>query len=84
MKKPKRLQSLKSWYADNFPADELGLELNPSATFDGLFDVLDCHGDVYDYMGVGDSVIRERLFWGLALYIDADYGYILDQWMRGA
>ena len=80
MKKPKRLQSLKSWYVDNFPADELGLELNPSSTFDGLFDVLDCHGDVYDYMGVGDSVVRERLFWGLALYIDADYGYILDQW----
>ena len=84
MRKPKQGQSLKSWYVDHFPDDELGLEISPSATFDGLFETLDCYGDVYEYICVGDSVVRERLFWGLALYIDADYGYVYDQWMKGA
>jgi len=84
MRKPKRGQSLRDWYIDHFPDDELGFEIDPEATFQGLFEALDCYRNVYDYIGVGDSVIRERLFEGLALFIDADYDYIYDQWMKGA
>ena len=75
---------IKDWYLSTYPEDELGRELNPEATFEGLFETLDNYRDVYEYIGVGDSVIRERVFRKLAAYMEADYDYIYGQWLRGA
>jgi hypothetical protein len=71
---------LRDWYTTNFPSDELGIEIDDTATFDGLFETLDRRRDVYDYIGVYDSVVRERLFEKLAELAEMPYSYIYDQW----
>jgi hypothetical protein len=53
---------LKNWYTKNYPTDDLGEEINPNVSFKDLWDCLHNNQDVYKLIGVGDSVIRERLF----------------------
>ena len=54
--------TIREFYVENYPTDELGIELNETPTFAGLLNQLIVRGDVYRYIGVGDSIIRERLF----------------------
>lgn len=77
-------QKLRDYYIVTFPTDELGSEINPLATFEGLFETLDHFRDVYEYIGIGDSIIRERLFTKLSKIMDCNYEYIYDQWLLGA
>lgn len=64
---------LRDWYTTNFQSDELGIEIDATATFDGLFETLDRRRDVYEYIGVHDSVVRERLFEKLAELAEMPY-----------
>ena len=73
---------IKSFYLSDYPDDELGLELS-DATFADVLDALNNGVDVYDIMGVGDSVIRERIFDRLASMLDVDYDVIYDLWLKG-
>ena len=77
-------KSLRKFYVSKFPSDELGREINPKATFLGLFDVLDNYGDVYEYLGVHDSLVRARCFEELARVSQMRYDEIYDQWMLAA
>lgn len=72
---------LKAWYVAAYPADDLAEEMNDGSTFYGLFECLDRRSDVYKYIGIGDSVIRERLFRKLAELMEVDYDYIYNQWL---
>lgn len=72
---------LKAWYMAAYPTDDLAEDMKDGSTFYGLFECLDCHGDVYEYIGIGDSVIRERLFRKLAEIMKVDYDYIYNQWL---
>jgi len=72
---------IKTFYLEQYPTDDLGVEINPNATFEGLFYVLDRYGDVYDYIGVHDSVIRERVFEKLSEIMDVEYQYVYNQWL---
>lgn len=82
--KPQTWTELRDWYVNNFPNDELGLMISGANTFYDLFLALDCYQDVYKLIGVGDSIIRERLFHGLADCIGTDYEYVYSQWLKGA
>lgn len=73
-------RKLKEFYLSNYD-DELGQQINPNATFIGLFEVMDNYGDVYDYIGVADSVIRERVFNELASVMRVDYNYVYEQYL---
>jgi len=75
------MMNIKEYYMNNYPTDELGVELNENATFVGLLNELYTGGDVYDYIGVGDSIIRERLFEELAKQLNKDYDYVYELWM---
>lgn len=77
-------ESIKNWYCNAYPTDSLGAEIDPSATFGGLFNALDNYRDVYAYWGVYDSLVRERIFEKLAEIIGTDYDYIYDQWAKSA
>ena len=83
MKKPVPKTKLRDFYVRKFPTDSLGERINPEATFEGLMKCFDNRTDVYDYIGVGDSVVRERLFSGLAEVAGITYGTIYDYWMNG-
>ena len=52
---------IKDFYLNEYPTDELGEELNGGATFGGLWKAIR-GGIVYEYLGVCDSLIRERVF----------------------
>ena len=74
---------IKEFYLNEYPTDELGVELNENATFVGLLDVLHNNTkDVYDYIGVGDSIIRERVFERLAEILEMPYDYVYNLWLN--
>lgn len=77
------METIKTYYLATFPTDELGNEINPHATFEGLFETLDRYRDVYDYIDVMDSIVRERIFERLCEIMKCEYDVVYDQWMLG-
>ena len=73
---------IKEWYIKEYPTDELGAEINNEVTFEDLFIALDTYKDVYEVLGVGDSVIRARCFGKLAEIMNVDYEDIFEKWLR--
>ena len=73
---------IKDWYIKTYPNDELGEELNSRATFYDLFEALDNYQDVYNLFGIGDTIIRERIFEKLAEIMECPYEEIYNQWLR--
>lgn len=57
---------IKTFYTNKYPKDNAGKEINQNATFNGLYQVLQNKQDVYHYIGVLDSLMRERIFDKLA------------------
>ena len=73
--------NIRKFYLEAFPTDELGLEIDPKANFESLW--LAIRGDmVYEYIGVSDSVVRERLFEKFSELTGHDYDYIYQQWLN--
>ena len=73
---------IKEFYLSNYPTDELGVELNENANFTGLLNELVTNNDIYGYIGVGDSIIRERLFSKLSEILNCPYDYVYDLWLN--
>jgi hypothetical protein len=74
-------ESIRKHYINSYPTDELGSDINPKATFDGLYKVLEKGKDAYAYIGVGDSIVRERIFEKLADLKGVDYEVIYTMWL---
>ena len=75
--------NIKEFYLNTYPTDELGVELIETTTFVGLLDVLHNNTkDVYDYIGVGDSIVRERVFARLAEILEMPYDYVYNLWLN--
>lgn len=77
-----KTMNIKQYYTERFPTDDLGNEIKDNVTFLGLLDILFRNLDVYDYVGVGDSLVRERVFEGLSQYSSLDYSFIYDLWLQ--
>ena len=71
---------IKDWYVKAYPTDDLGERLN--GTFKGALQTLLRGDDIYDYICVGDSLIRERLFSQLSKMLDVDYDEIYNVWLN--
>ena len=76
------MNTIKEYYVENFPTDDLGLELNETPTFPGLLNKLIVGEDVYRYIGVTDSIVRERLFKKLAETLNVSYDYVYKLWLK--
>ena len=74
--------SIKQWYTETFPDDEEGEFLKEDVTFNDLFNAMDRYKCVYQFAGISDSIVRERIFEKLAEIIRVDYDYIYDQWLK--
>tara|TARA_B000000532_G_C18786701_1_gene370729 strand:- start:20 stop:253 length:234 start_codon:yes stop_codon:yes gene_type:complete len=72
--------TLKKFYLKNYPTDELGAKINSKSTFKGLIKTILKKDDVYDYIGVNDSLVRERLFVRLSLDRGVFFDLIYDLW----
>ena len=74
--------TIKKFYLENYPSDELGVEINENATFVGLLHILHTKRDVYDFLGAHDSVVRERVFQELANQLRLSYTTIYEMWLK--
>lgn len=72
---------IKDFYTFNYPSDELGAELDDRITFENLLAAIEAGRDIYEVMGAGDSIIRERLFGELADKLNVDYDVIYYMWL---
>ena len=74
---------IKDWYIREYPSDGYAREnFNPGATFQNLFECLQVGYDVYAFLGVGDSLVRERMFDALATLMGCSYDHIYYQWLN--
>lgn len=74
--------NIRTYYLENYPDDDLGREINKDATFLGLFRELVAARDIYKFIGVSDSLVRERLFDKLAKLLNEPYEYIYKLWLN--
>jgi len=72
--------SIRKWYVKAYPTDDLGPEL--VGNFAGALETMARGGDIYDYMAVGDSLVRERLFTRLSEMLGVDYDHIYELWLH--
>jgi len=72
---------IKNWYMKNYRTDTLGKNLDADSTFEDVWTALNNGTDVYSVFGVGDSLIRERIFTELAKIYNVDYDYIYYKWL---
>ena len=72
------MRTIKQWYQSTYPEDGLGSEINPEATFIGLWHNI---SSVYEYTWAFDSLVRERCFEELAKRMNVPYETIYKQWV---
>ncbi len=84
MKKGAKFLEIKTWYLTKYSEDILGVELNWDITFNDLYNKLKNGGDFdfYEYIGVSDSAIRERIFEKLSEILKKPYGFVYDLWLK--
>lgn len=64
-----------------YPGDELGAKINPALTFEDALGAASLGSAFYDELGVGDSIVRERVFQELADRNGVDYDAIYEAWL---
>lgn len=72
--------SIRDYYTETYPTDEMGPSLK-NISFADFYGGLVMKRDICDWMGVADSLIRERLFSKLADILEKDYDYVYDLWL---
>ena len=73
---------IKNWYTHYYETDELGQEINSMATFNDLHKALLEGKDVYEVIGVGDSLVSDRLFDELAILLGVSYEVVYNMWLN--
>lgn len=74
--------TLGAWYKANHPTDDLAEYVREDQTFEDLFNAIDRGKDVYEVIGIGDSIVREHLFGELARIIEMPYNYVFHHWIH--
>ena len=74
---------LYDFYAEAFPTDKDGLkDINRNATFLDAFECLQTGFNFYTFLGVDDSLVRERIFDALATLMGCSYDHVYYQWLN--
>lgn len=77
--------SIKKWYIENYPHDDVGTTLSSTVTFLDLNNLLNSGKghDVYELLGGdADSVVRERCFEKLSELTKQNYNVIYNKWLN--
>lgn len=77
-----RTAYVKDNYVQDFPTDDLGKEINENLNYLQVFNGLLSGDDIYEMMGVEDSLIRERVLRMLAYLMEMDYQIIYYLWLN--
>ena len=75
------LTKIRDFYMWAFPTDELGKDINGNATFQDAYECLQVGFNFYAFLGVSDSLVRERVFDALATLMGCSYEHIYYQWL---
>lgn len=75
-------QNIRDWYTAAFPTDELGAKIK-GVTFSDLAESMNRGEDIYETLGVDDSILRERVFDRIATILEVDYDAIYYKWLDG-
>lgn len=73
---------IKEDYVTTFPTDELGKNINEDISYYNLFMGMLNGDDVYDMLGVSDTIIRERIFRLLSEMMEVGYDVIYYAWLN--
>ncbi len=73
---------IKDFYKEAYPTDEMGDNLNASATFQDAYECLQVGFNFYAFLGVDDSLVRERIFDALATLMGCSYEHVYYQWLN--
>ena len=76
--------NVRDWYVKEFPTDSLGSAIREGVTFLDVAAALNTGRKVYGVLGVGDSVVRERVFSKLAEIFSVPYEKIYEIWLKTA
>ena len=74
-------QKIKTWYSLKYPDDKLVKEMDGELTFENLWNGMENGKDVYEMLGVCDSLIRERVFSELAKRMNTEYETVYNKWL---
>ena len=73
---------LYDFYKECYPTDtEMIEQINRNATFQDAFECLQVGFNFYAFLGVDDSIVRERVFEALATLMGCSYDHIYYQWL---
>lgn len=75
-------ESATDWYAKKFKTDKKMAPKN-GVTFEQLYESLKKGENIYDKMGVDDSIVRERVMSEMADRLGVDYSHVYDLWLNG-
>lgn len=75
-------QRVRSWYMAAFPSDDMGPDISKYVTFNQIRKALYYNQDIYDVLGVVDSVVRERVFDHLAGILNVSYSDVYNAWIN--
>ena len=76
-------RNVKAWYIERFN-DDLAQEIDDNITFEEVYHALKMGDDFYEVIGVGDSIIRERIFEELSYLYKVSYDDIYKLWLKTA
>ena len=69
-------------YARFYPADELWVEIKEDITLHDVWDCINNGCEIYDLLGVYDSIVRERVFDLLSMALGIEYDDICSIWLN--
>lgn len=76
-------KNVKDAFIEEYPDDPFGQDIKSDITFKDVLDGLKREDNIYDIIGVDDSVVRENIFSMLANLMNVDYDYVYKLWLYG-
>lgn len=75
---------VKEFYAKNYPTDDMVEDMNDITFQEVLNELIKGNGcNIYEIIGVSDSLVRERVFLGLSEAMNLEYEHIYELWLNG-
>ena len=76
-------KSIKEWYINSFPDDEVGQEIDDQITFEEAYHAMKMGDDFYETVGDHiDTVIRERIFTEMSYLFRVSYDDLYKLWIE--
>jgi hypothetical protein len=79
--KTTKQSEIKTWYLSTYSDDKQGVNIKWDITFEQAAYCLKSKEDFYEFIGVEDTIIRERIFEKIAELYEIDYSVVYNQWL---